>query len=134
MKFETFSPQDTALADFKMMRRLSRANLIQRWQCGSASFFQRAENDGFLKPPLRGGRPGYSWQSVWNFEGSQPPLGLEAAYQADLITAVDLAHFCPVKESTILREAALGKIPCRRIGRFIRFVPLEAATWLSRWD
>jgi hypothetical protein len=134
MKFEMFSPQDTALADFKMLRRLSRANLIQRWQCGSASFFQRAENDGFLKPPLRGGRPGYSWQSVWNFEGSQPPLGLEAAYQADLITAVDLAHFCPVKESTILREAALGKIPCRRIGRFIRFVPLEAATWLSRWD
>lgn len=113
---------------------LSRAYLMQRWQCGSHAFFQRAESDGLLIARRWGGRPGYRWEDIWAFEGSLPPKGLEEAYRADLITPDDLAALCPFQPKTLIRKATAGDVPHRRIGRFIRFVPLEAQRWLRSWS
>jgi len=113
---------------------MSRSDLQQRWRCGSHAFFQRAEADGLLIARRHGGRPGYRWNDVWDFEGGLPPKGLEAAYRADLITPGDLATLCPFQPTTLIRKASAGEIPCRRVGRFIRFVPMEAQRWLRSWS
>lgn len=113
---------------------LSRADLQQRWLCGSAGFFQRAEADGLLIARRHAGRPGYRWDDIWTFEGGLPPEGLEESYRADLITPEELATLCPFQPKTLIRKATGGEIPCRRIGRFIRFVPYEAQRWLESWS
>lgn len=114
---------------------LSRADLKQRWRnCGSHAFFQRAEADGLLIARRHVGRPAYHWEDIWTFEGGLPPQELEDEYRSDLITPDDLAEVCPLKAKTLIRKAAAGEIPHRRIGRFIRFVPAEAAAWLRNWS
>lgn len=113
---------------------LSRIDLITRWRCGSTAFFQRAETDGLLVSRRNTGRVGYRWEDVWTFEGGLPPQELEDEYRADLITPDELAEVCPLKAKTLIRKAAAGEIPHRRIGRFIRFVPAEAAAWLRNWS
>jgi predicted DNA-binding transcriptional regulator AlpA len=133
MKFENSELPDLFGSDTVLLRLLSRADVIQRWRCGSHSFFQRAEMDELLTARRHRGRPAYSWLGIWIFEGGLPPQGLEEAYQADLMTAAELAQLCPLGQATILREAVAGRIPHRRIGRVIRFVPAEAAAWLKSW-
>jgi len=49
-----------------------------------------------------------------------------------LVTARDLARLLSVKESTLLAWAAAGKIPMRRVGRFVRFSLRETERWLDR--
>ncbi|WP_322896138.1 MULTISPECIES: helix-turn-helix domain-containing protein [unclassified Yoonia] len=132
MTFTTFT--DTGLSNLAGAGLLSRATLQTRWQCSSHAFFQRAEADGLLVARRFGTRVGYRWDDVWAFEGGQPPEGLEEAYSDDLITPTQLARLCPLQPATLQRRAGAGEIPHRRIGRFIRFVPLEAQRWLESWS
>lgn len=125
---------DVFNSDLAAAALLSRADLKRRWRCSSPAFFQRAEADGLLVAHRHGGRPGYRWKDVWTFEGGLPSLELETAYRADLITPKELAEVCPLKPTTLIRKAAAGEIPHRRIGRFIRFVPAEATAWLRNWS
>ena len=113
---------------------LSREDLIGRWQCGSASTFHRAEADGLLVPRRRGRVLGYRWADVWAFEGGLPAPGMVEAYMEDLLTPAQGAAFCPLKPATLIAKAGTGEIPCRRIGRFVRFVPAEFAQWLEDWS
>ena len=113
---------------------LSRADLKRRWQCGSHAFFQRAETDGLLIACRNARTLGYRWTDVWEFEGGQPEPELFDAYHADLITPHDLALMCPLQPKTLTLKASGGEIPHRRVGRFIRFVPLEATKWLESWS
>jgi len=113
---------------------LSRADLQRRWQCGSASFFQRAEVDGLLIARRYARTVGYFWKDVWSFEGGQPKTELLEAYRADLLTPDELASMCPMQPKTLIRKATAGRIPHRRVGRAIRFVPYEAERWLKNWS
>lgn len=134
MNTGNYQPTPFAALDLPATTLLSRTDLRQRWQCGSQAFFQRAEADGLLIARRYGGRPGYRWEDVWAFEGGLPPEGLEEAYRADLITPDELAALCPFQPATLIRKASAGEIPCRRVGRFIRFVPYEAQHWLRSWS
>lgn len=112
---------------------LSTKQLIRRWQAGSPASLWRAEQDGLLVPRRDGRRKGYDWASVWAFEGSHPPAGMEAAYRRPLLTPDDVAQLCPLKASTIVAKAKSGVLPCRKIGSRVRFVPAEIQRFLGAW-
>jgi len=106
---------------------------MRRWGCGSDSTFWRLEADGLLVPRRYGGRLGYAWRDLWDYEGGQPPDGMDAAYRKDLIGPGAIASVCPLSAAAILARAKRGEIPSRRIGRFVKFVPEEARRWLLQW-
>ncbi|MEX1663138.1 helix-turn-helix domain-containing protein [Thioclava sp. 15-R06ZXC-3] len=112
---------------------LSAADLLCRWQAGSAATLWRAEQDGLLIPLRSGRRRGYAWETVWAFEGGQAPRGLEAAYRQRLLTPEDAALLCPFRPSTLIAKAKQGFLPYRRIGSRVRFVPAEIQRWLGTW-
>jgi len=111
---------------------VSRARLVRRWKWGSDSSFWRAEADGLLVPRRRNGRTRYAWRDVWDFEGGQPPAGMDAAYRADLLTPEAVAALADLRPAKITELARRGEIPARRIGATWRFVPAEVARWLDR--
>ncbi|MDV7141757.1 hypothetical protein R3X27_03580 [Tropicimonas sp. TH_r6] len=113
---------------------LSRQRLFNRWQKGSDAFFWRAERDGLL-PGYREGRLiGYRWPDVFDFEGGQPPEGLEGAYREDLYTVDDVVALTPYCRDTIIGRAKAGALPFRRVGKDYLFVPEEVLRWLRRWS
>lgn len=108
---------------------------MARWKCGSDSTFWRAEADGLLIPQRSAnGRPRYTWQDVWAFEGGQPPAGMTSAYRANLLTPDEVASLASYAPDTIVARARAGRVPCRRIGQAYRFVPAEIARWLENWS
>lgn len=109
-----------------------RARLIKRWRHGSASFFFRHERSGRLKAVSDGTKVRYRRKDVYDFEGGQPPWGMKAAYQSDLITQAIAARLCSVAPSYILTAARRGELPTRRIGSAYRFVPAEVEAWQQR--
>ena len=48
-----------------------------------------------------------------------------------LITADDVSAMTGFTPNTIRRMARQGRIPCRRIGQRVRFVPDEIEQWLT---
>lgn len=125
---------DRKSGDAETIQLLSRADLRRRWQCGSPSFFARAERAGWLVARRDGGVPGYTWQDVWTFEGGLPPHGRERAWKVDLLTPEEVAARCPLAPSTIIERARAGILPCRRIGRLYRFIPAQVQDWLLSWQ
>ena len=109
-----------------------RARLIQRWQHGSESFFQRHERRGRLTAVTDGTKVRYRRHDVYAFEGGQPPAGMEAAYAEDLLTEFQVARLCSVKPSYVLTAARRGELLARRIGSAYRFVPAEVEAWQKR--
>ncbi|SIO10071.1 hypothetical protein SAMN05444722_0418 [Rhodovulum sp. ES.010] len=112
---------------------LSRTRVRRRWGHGSDSTLWRLEADGLLVPRRYGGRLGYTWRDLWDYEGGQPPDGMDAAYREDLVGPEAIAALCPLSAAAILARAKRGEIPSRRIGRFVKFVPEEARRWLRQW-
>ncbi|MFG6531572.1 MULTISPECIES: hypothetical protein [unclassified Sulfitobacter] len=108
---------------------LDRSFLIRRWQHGSDPFFWRYEKLGRLSSVSDGTKQRYTWDAVFKFEGGLPPEGLRAEYQSHLLTEYQTAGLCSVKPSYILSAARCGDLPCRRIGRAYRFVPIEIEAW-----
>ncbi|MCB1358072.1 MAG: helix-turn-helix domain-containing protein [Maritimibacter sp.] len=116
------------------LQLVSRKQLRKRWQNhASDSSFWRAEKDGLLVPRRQCGVLGYDWRSIWEYEGGQPPVGLEHAYRIDLTTAEAIADLCPLSANSVKNLAKRGEIPFRQVGRVILFVPHEARTFLKRW-
>ena len=114
---------------------LTREQLIRRWKTGSASFFYRAESRDLLVPRRCGGLLRYAWDDIFTFEGGPPPVGLEAEYRADLLTATQIGAFCGCSEGRVLADVKAGWLAHRRIGRFVRFVPAEVRLWQqNRWQ
>lgn len=109
-----------------------RARLIQRWHHGSESFFFRHERSGRLKAVSDGTKIRYRRDDVYDFEGGQPPAGMEAAYAEDLLTEFQVARLCSVKPSYVLTAARRGELLARRIGSAYRFVPAEVGAWQKR--
>jgi hypothetical protein len=132
MRHDPLPSPDTPDAALEL---LDRERLIQRWRCGSDSFFWRMEKKGLL-PPLRcDGLLRYTWDDVLAFEGGLPPAGLEVEYRQDLLTPATVAAFCDCCEAKILDEAKSGRLVVRRIGRTARFVPAEVLRWQqTRWQ
>ncbi|KEO60015.1 helix-turn-helix domain-containing protein [Thioclava indica] len=112
---------------------LSAADLLRRWQAGSDATLWRAEKDSLLLPVREGRRRGYSWETIWAFEGGQPPAGMEAAYRQRLLTPEQAAIGVPYRPSTLMTKAREGTLPCRRIGTKVRFVAAEIDRWLCSW-
>lgn len=133
MNFEALSPTNFTQCNAPTTL-LSRADLKRRWRCGSHAFFQRAEADGLLIARRYARTIGYRWEDVWNFEGGQPKSELLDAYRADLLKPEELALMCPLRPKTLILKASDGEIPHRRVGRFVRFVPVEAQRWLESWS
>jgi excisionase family DNA binding protein len=48
-----------------------------------------------------------------------------------LITADDVSAMTGFTANTVRRMARQGRIPCRRIGQRVRFVPAEIEQWLT---
>lgn len=48
-----------------------------------------------------------------------------------LITADDVSALTGFTPNTVRRMARQGRIPCRRIGQRVRFVPTEVEQWLD---
>ncbi len=119
------SPQPAALIGPK--------DLFRRWQAGSPATLWRAEQDGLLIPRRIGRRKGYDWTDIWEFEGGQPPAGMEAAYRRPLLTPEEVAKLCPLKALTIVARAKAGVLPCRIVGSRVRFVPTEIQRFLGAW-
>ncbi|WP_299821427.1 helix-turn-helix domain-containing protein [uncultured Jannaschia sp.] len=125
-------PLPLAKAPDAALELLDRERLIRRWQCGSDSFFWRAEEAGLLLPRHIRGLLRYAWPDVFAFEGGPPPPGLEETYQRDLLTAAQVARLCACSEATIRDEVRAGRLAVRRIGRVSRFVPAEVRRWQER--
>jgi excisionase family DNA binding protein len=43
---------------------------------------------------------------------------------------IDVAYCCSLRESTVLRLVAHGRIPYRKVGRSVLFLPDEIDAWL----
>lgn len=110
---------------------ISVRDLLRRWKCGSDSSLRRAEAKGLLVPRRLAGSRAYAWQDVWEFEGGQPPEGLEDAHRADLLTAKEVSQFCPLSPARIERIAKRGGLPSRVIFGKRRFAPVEVKAWLE---
>lgn len=123
------NPSDVAHAS----ALLSASDLLRRWQAGSDATLWRAEKDGLLLPVREGRRRGYSWETIWAFEGGQPPAGMEAAYRKRLLTPEQAAMRVPYRPSTLITKARERTLPCRRIGTKVRFVAAEIDRWLCSW-
>lgn len=50
--------------------------------------------------------------------------------QHRLLTASEVATMTGLKESTIRRLARAGKMPCRRIGKYMRFLEPDIGAWV----
>lgn len=124
----------TAEQPFDAQQLLTRERLIRRWQHGSDSFFWRAETDGLLIPVIYDGLLRYRWQDVFLFEGGLPVDDQLDAYGQDLLTETEVAALFRCSSGVVLRAAKTGSLPCRRVGRSYRFVPLEVENWnRTRW-
>lgn len=119
-------------AEAPNLELLTRDHLIARWQHGSDSFFWRAQESRRLVPWQAGGLLRYTWPDILAFEGGPPPAGLEAAYRRNLLTEDQVAAFCACSPGSIVDQAKSGMLPCRRIGRAYRFVPVEVKRWQAR--
>ncbi len=126
MRHNDFPILKAAVAPLEL---LTRERLIQRWQCGSDSFFYRAELQGLLLPRRCGGLLRYAWEDVLAFEGGPARPGLKAEYRKDLLTATQIGAYCGCSEAKVLNEAKAGRLMVRRIGRVARFVPAEVRLW-----
>ena len=51
--------------------------------------------------------------------------------RADLLTPEEVAHLLSVPRKTVLRWAASGYLPARKLGRRWRFIRLELESWLD---
>lgn len=51
-----------------------------------------------------------------------------------IMTTDEVAVFLKVNKATIRRLAALGKIPCKKVGKSWRFVEADLIDWLSEND
>lgn len=124
----------TAEQPFDARQLLTRERLRQRWQHGSDSFFWRAETDGLLLPVIYDGLVRYRWEDVFRFEGGLPPNERLDAYGQDLLTENEVAALFHCSPEVVLRAAKTGSLPCRRVGRAYRFVPVEVEHWNRiRW-
>ena len=47
-------------------------------------------------------------------------------------TPGDLAEYLQVTKAWIYRQVRYGDLPCRRLGRLLRFVPSEVMAWADR--
>lgn len=113
--------------------RLTRADLIRRWRHGSDSLFWRAEADGLLVPVRHGRSVYYTWPAVFEFEGGQPPDGLDAEYRADLMTPEQVGTLASRSRGWVLAAARGGDLPSRSVGLQRRFVPAEVRRWIEGW-
>lgn len=119
---------------FDVRQLLTRERLIERWQHGSDSFFWRAETDGLLLPVSYDGLLRYTWNDVFLFEGGLPADDQLDAYGQDLLTETEVATLFRCSSKVVLRAAKTGSLPCRRVGRAYRFVPVEVEHWnWIRW-
>ena len=124
----------TAEQPFDAQQLLTRERLIKRWQHGSDSFFWRAETDGLLIPVIYDGLLRYRWQDVFLFEGGLPADDQLDAYGQDLLTEAEVAALFHCSQEVVFRAAKSGSLPCRRVGRAYRFVPVEVDNWNRlRW-
>ena len=48
-----------------------------------------------------------------------------------LLTVAELAAAMKLKEQTIRKMARKGELPCRKIGKVVRFSPSELAQWFG---
>ena len=132
MRHDPLPSPDTPDAALEL---LDRERLMQRWKCGSDSFFWRIETKGLLLPVRCDGLVRYTWDDVLTFEGGPPPAGLEAEYRQDLLTPEAVAAFCGCSKDKILKEAKARRLAVRQIGRAARFVPAEVRRWQqTRWQ
>ncbi len=63
-----------------------------------------------------------------------PVCGLEAprcACREQLWTAADVAAYLRVHPKTVCRFVARRQLPCLRLGRRLRFRPLDVARWVA---
>lgn len=119
---------------FDVRQLLTRERLRQRWQHGSDSFFWRAETDGLLIPVSYDGLLRYRWDDVFLFEGGLPADDQLDAYGQNLLTENEVAALFYCSPEVVLRAAKTGSLPCRRVGRAYRFVPVEVEHWNRiRW-
>lgn len=124
----------TAEQPFDAQQLLTRERLIRRWQHGSDSFFWRAETDGLLIPVIYDGLLRYRWEDVFQLEGGLPDADQLAAYAENLLTETEVAALFHCSTDVVFRAAKTGSLPCRRVGRAYRFVPLEVENWnRTRW-
>ncbi|MGR3504417.1 MAG: hypothetical protein ACU0B7_00930 [Paracoccaceae bacterium] len=124
----------TARQPFDAQQLLTRERLIERWQHGSDSFFWRAEKDGLLIPVIYDGLLRYRWHDVFQLEGGLPDADHLAAYAENLLTETEVAALFHCSTDVVFRAARTGSLPCRRVGRAYRFVPLDVEHWNRvRW-
>ena len=60
------------------------------------------------------------------------PVAPSAAPNVELLTADETALRFSLPKSWLLEKARQDVIPHKRIGRYVRFSPVELAGWLSR--
>ena len=49
-----------------------------------------------------------------------------------LLSPAQVAHRLGVKVSWVYAQASQGKLPCVRLGKYLRFVPGEIDAWLAQ--